>query len=117
VFAASQEENRVNLAGVQSAQSKLSVHLLVALLCLMLAVQGAHVCRSSRHFELGVQTETGSPTPVCPVCAIAHTLLFTVLFLLLFLMPNNSTAVFQSVEPKKSSWREVRLYMRPPPVL
>jgi hypothetical protein len=89
--------------------------MLVALLCLTLAVQGAHVCRSGHHFDSGVQGELASPAPVCLVCAIAHSLLFTVFFLLLLLMPRSSAAVFQSVEAKKSSWRAVQLHMRPPP--
>ncbi|MBZ5546948.1 MAG: hypothetical protein LAO22_03155 [Acidobacteriia bacterium] len=90
---------------------------LVALLCLTLAVQGAHVCGFSQSFEPAVQTEIGSPTVVCQVCAIAHSLLLTVLFLLLFLMPNSAPALFHPIEARKSLWREVRLYMRPPPAL
>jgi hypothetical protein len=107
----------VNFASVQSERSTLSVQLLVALLCLTLAVQGAHVCQSAHHFESGVQSELGSSAPVCPVCAIAHSLVFTVFFLLLLLMPRSSPAAFHSAEAKKSSWRAVQLYMRPPPAL
>jgi hypothetical protein len=32
-------------------------------------------------------------------------------------MPRSSPAVFHSAEAKKSSWRVVQLYMRPPPAL
>lgn len=106
----------VNCTGAQPAHFKVCVQTLVLLLCLALAAQGAHVCASNHSFELGVRTEMGS-TLVCQVCAIAHSLVFTVFFLLLFLMPSKSLALFHPVETRKSLWREVRMYKRPPPAL
>ena len=107
----------MTFSSVQSARVRICLQMLVALLCLTLVAQGAHVCQSAQHLDSGVQGVLASPVPVCPICAVAHSLLFAVFFLFLFLMPRSSPAVFHSVEAKKSSWRAVQLYMRPPPAL
>jgi hypothetical protein len=106
----------VSFATRQSERKNWVVHLLVAVLCLTLAVQGAHVCQSGPHLKSGVQADGGS-SPICPVCAIAQTLMLVVSFLLLFLMSDTASSVIPLVIVKKPSWREVSLYMRPPPAL
>ena len=101
----------------QCARFRLCAQGLVAVLCLILLVQGAHVCGTCQSLESSLQAGFASPNLVCPVCVVAHALLFTVSFLLLFFMLGNAPIFSNPVKTKKSLWREVRLYMRPPPAL
>jgi hypothetical protein len=92
------------------------VPVFVGVLCLALALQGAHVCPSAEFSAAGLRPAVSSLTPVCPVCAIAHSLLVTLLLFVVFLIPNYSRTVLISVQAKPF-WRGIRLYMRPPPAL
>ncbi len=89
---------------------------MIALVCLTLALQGAHVCQSGESSALGVGAVISSATPVCPVCALAHSLLITLLLIFFSLVPTHSRALLVSVQARPF-WRAIRLDMRPPPVL
>ncbi|MFY9560851.1 MAG: hypothetical protein WAQ52_11505 [Terriglobales bacterium] len=107
----------VILSGGQLASSRVFAQVLVGVVCLALLLQAAHVCQPAESYAPGVRGGISLAKPVCPVCALAQSVLGTlVLLFLFFLVPNRSRMVFVSVQAKPF-WRGVRLRMRPPPVL
>ena len=87
---------------------------LVGIVCLALIVQGAHVCPPSESASSGLQTSFSLSTPVCPVCAVSHTLLLTLLLILFSLVPTRSSTLLVS-EQVRPVMRRLRLDLRAPP--
>lgn len=89
---------------------------LVAAVCLALALQGAHVCAPAESSAAGFSAATLLAAPMCQVCALANTLLTTLLLILFPLVPTQTRAVPVFVQVR-SYWRGLRLDLRAPPVL
>jgi len=88
--------------------------ILVVIVCLALAVQGAHVCAPMEPSGAGVRAVVAVATPVCPACALAQSVLITVFLILFSLVPTRSYTPMVSVQVR-SFWRGLRLDMRAPP--
>jgi hypothetical protein len=88
---------------------------LIGVVCLSVALLGVHVCQLA-HFSEGVQNAPAT-TEVCPVCAVAQSLLFTVFFFLLPLVPKSTRSVIPAHVVRRPFWRKERLWVRPPPAL
>ncbi len=108
--------NLVKFVRSQSVGGRIALQALLALLCLTLAVEGAHVCPTAQPDAPGVQAEAGAQAPFCTVCAIAHSLLVAVVLLLVLFIPTRSHAEIVPVQAQ-AFWDGLRLYVRPPPVL
>ena len=89
---------------------------LVSVVCLALLLQGAHVCPPGAPSGAGIQASFSLASPICPVCAVAHTLLLTLLLILFSLVPTRSRTLLVS-EQVRPFLRRLRLDMRAPPVL
>jgi hypothetical protein len=89
---------------------------LVAVVCLALLLPGAHVCAPSGSSATGVVAAIALSTPLCQVCALANTLLITLLLILFSLVPIPARALSVPVQ-MKSFWRGLRLDLRAPPAL
>ena len=98
----------------QSARIGIDARLLVLLLCLALTLLGGHVCQNEHHVGTELQSANSSAVSFCPVCAVAHSLLVTVLFLLLQLLSSGSRT-FLLAPQVRPLWRGVRFFVRPPP--
>ena len=96
--------------------SRVLVPLLVAVLCLAITAQGAHVCPTTQKDAPGVQSEIGAQAPFCTVCAVGHSLLVAAVLLLLLFIPTRSQTDIVPVQAQPF-WDGVRLYVRPPPAL
>lgn len=103
------------LSGHRSLNSGVGVQIFVVVVCLALAVQGAHVCPPESS-GTGVRAVLTLATPVCPLCAVAHSVLISVLLILFSLVPTCSHTLLVSVQVR-SFWRGLRLDMRAPPAL
>ena len=101
----------MNLSGHFSGSSAF-VRIFIVVVCLALVVQGAHVCQSAAR----VGAVISLATPMCPVCALSHSLLITLLLILFSLVPTRSLTFLVS-EPARPFRRVLRLDMRAPPVL
>lgn len=105
----------MNLSGHFSGSSAF-VRIFIAVVCLALVVQGAHVCQPAESSAAGVGAVLSLATPMCPVCALSHSLLITLLLILFSVVPTRSRTLLVSVQPR-SFWRGIQLDMRAPPVL
>jgi len=81
----------------------------------MLALQSAHVCPHAELSVPGIQAVNSLAAPVCSVCALAQSVLITLLLILFSLVPTRSRTPLVSVQVR-SYWRAMRLDMRAPPV-
>lgn len=106
----------MSLLRSQPAGSRAVVHLLLVLLCLTITVEGAHVCSPEQHDAPGLQCDLGAQAPFCTVCAIAHSLLATIILLLLLLIPILSHPEIVPIQAQ-AFWDGLRLSVRPPPAL
>lgn len=88
---------------------------IVGVVCLALVLQGAHVCSPSESSAAGVGASISRAPTLCPVCAVAQTLLITLIFVLFSLVPTYARTLLVSLQPR-SFRRELRLDMRAPPV-
>ena len=104
------------LSGHHSFSSGAWAPILIAMVCLALAIQGAHVCPPGKPAGAGVRAVVAVATPVCPACALAQSVLIPVLLILFSLVPTRSHALLVSVQVR-SYWRGLRLDMRAPPAL
>ena len=85
-------------------------------MCLALVLQGAHVCAPSESSAAGAVSVTSLTSTLCPVCAVAQTLLITLMLVLFSLVPIHSRTFLVSLQPRPFR-RVLRLDMRAPPVL
>lgn len=108
--------NLVTFVRSQSVGGRIALQALLALLCLTIAVEGAHVCPTAQPDATGVQVEIGIQVPFCTVCAIAHSVLVAVVLLLLLLIPIHFHTEVVPVQAQ-AFWDGLRLYVRPPPAL
>ena len=90
--------------------------ILIVMVCLALAIQGAHVCPPGESSGLGVRAVIAVASPVCPACALAQSVLITVLLVFFSLVPTGSRTLLVSVQVR-SFRRGLRLDMRAPPAL
>jgi hypothetical protein len=93
-----------------------AIRLLVAGVVLVLVLQGAHVCPPASSGDAGVQAWFSGASPICPLCALAHTFLLILLLVLFSLLSNHARTplLSQHVRP---SLRGLRMDLRGPPVL
>jgi len=106
----------VILSGSQSFSHGTCARILVVVVCLVFTVQAAHVCPPGEPPGAGVRTVIAVAPPVCPTCALAQSVLITVMLILFSLVPTCSHTLLISVQVK-SFWRGLRLDMRAPPAL
>ena len=88
----------------------------VAAVCLALALQGAHVCAPAESSAAGVSAAISMSAPLCQVCALANTLLITLLLILFSLVPVQTRALPVVIQVR-SFFRGLRLDLRAPPTL
>jgi hypothetical protein len=93
-----------------------AIRLLVAGVVLVLVLQGAHVCPPAGSAAAGVQASFSGASPICPLCALAHTFLLILLLVLFSLLPNHvrTPLLSRHVRPYL---RGLRMDLRGPPVL
>jgi len=98
-----------------TSNSGVVVRICIAVVCFVVALQGAHVCPPAGASAHGIQVAISPGAPVCSVCALAHSVLITLLFILFSLIPTRSRTPLVSVQVRPF-WHGVRLDMRAPPV-
>jgi hypothetical protein len=89
--------------------------IFIAVVCFVVALQGAHVCPPPGASAHGIQVAISPGAPVCSVCALAQSVLIILLFILFSLIPTHSRTPLVSVQVRPF-WHGVRLDMRAPPV-
>ena len=92
------------------------VRVLAAGVVLALVLLGAHVCPPAGSTASGIQVSISAASPTCPVCALGHTLILTLLLILLSLVSNYSGSSLVS-QPVRSFLHGLRMDLRAPPVL
>ena len=103
------------LSSGHTSNSRFFVRICIAVVCLVLALRGAHVCAPEELSAPGIRAVISLAAPACSVCALAQSVLIPLLFILFSLGPTRSRLPLVSVQARPF-WRGVRLDMRAPPV-
>ena len=103
------------LSSGHTSNSRFSVRICIAVVSLVLALQGAHICPHAELSAPGIRAVISIAAPTCSVCAQAQSVLITLLLILFSFVPTRSRTPLVSVQAR-AFWRGVRLDMRAPPV-
>jgi hypothetical protein len=114
VSKASDWKSIVILSRGQSSGANSRTRMWIALVCLAVALQGAHVCQSAELSGAGIGTVISHAAPICPVCALAQSMLVALLVIFFCLVLSYSRTCLVSVQARPF-WRGLRLDLRAPP--
>src|SRR4051794_8071092 len=95
-------------------KSRFRFSIIIAILFCTVALQSAHVCPIEESSSAGIHAAISVVNPVCPVCALAHSVLITLLLILISLVPTRSRTVPVLVQAR-SYLQGIRLDLRAPP--
>ena len=104
----------MSLTASRSSRADTMRSLLIAALCLALAVQGAHTCQLVDSASAADGAFLVSSTPQCPICAVSQSLIVT-LILIFFALVSSQSRAFSSPVRQRAFWRGLRLDLRAPP--
>ena len=104
------------LSSHHSFSPGIRARILVVIICLALAAQGAHFCPLPEPSGAGIQALITPDAPACSVCALAYSVLMTVLLIIFSLGATGSRTPLVSAQVRSFQYG-LRLDMRAPPAL